>query len=423
MSKQPIIAIGKTARLISRLRGGGSALPGLVVEKLDPQFLGHTLAQLPLGVVVISGTNGKTTTTRMVVQLLESQGLRVFTNPTGSNFKRGIISAIIEKSRRGRLNYDIAVLELDEAHGALFVYDVQPRFCLLLNVTRDQLDRFGEIDTTRTMLQAIAQRTTTGVVLNAEDARIRAIAGLLEHQTIRFFGLSEKTRASFPGDDELYIPASTPATQALPVSDVVLKDFDGQSATFLLGHKAVSTKLKLSGAYNLFNAAAALALVRLICDNTLDEAKLITALAAVTPAFGRGEQLVVGGVPLELVLVKNPSGFRLGLSSFSPANSDTMIAVNDHYADGRDMSWLWDVDFSSLKQTGVAMVSGIRSYDMALRLQYDDVSINAVEPRLNTALAQFLASGQRPKRIFCTYTAMLHLRKTLAHYTTVERAL
>lgn len=422
MSKQ-IIAIGKMIRLVSRVRGGGSALPGLVIEKLDPQFLSHMLAQLPLGVVVISGTNGKTTTTRMVVQLLQSQGLRVFTNPTGSNFKRGIISAIIEKSRRGRLDYDIAVLELDEAHGALFVHDVQPRFCLLLNVTRDQLDRFGEIDTTRTMLETIASHTTGGVVLNAEDPRISSIAKVLEQQTVRFFGLSQKTRAAFPSDDELYTPASPPASQISPASDVVLKDFKDQSATFLLGQKTITTNLKLSGAYNLFNAAAALALVRLICNGNLDEPKLIAALSAVTPAFGRGEKVIVNGAPLELVLVKNPSGFRLGLSSFSPDGSDTMIAINDHYADGRDMSWLWDVDFSSLQQAGVAMVSGIRAYDMALRLQYDDVNSVAVEPRLNRALAQFLASSQQPKRIFCTYTAMLHLRKALTIYASMERAL
>ena len=151
MSKTSLF-IGKTIRRISRLRGGGSALPGLVVEKIDKNFLQRTLSHLPHGIVVVSGTNGKTTTTKMVVELLESQNLRVFTNSTGSNFKRGIISSVIEESSlSSKLSYDIAVLELDEAHAVHFIKDVAPNYCLLLNVMRDQLDRFGEIDTTANM--------------------------------------------------------------------------------------------------------------------------------------------------------------------------------------------------------------------------------------------------------------------------------
>ncbi len=423
MRKQSIIAIGKSTRVLSRLRGGGSALPGLVIEKLDPRFLEQSLHQLPYGVVVVSGTNGKTTTTKMVVSLLESQGLKVFTNPTGSNFKRGIVSAVIEKSDfKGRLDADIAVLELDEAHGALFVKDIKPRFVLLLNVMRDQLDRFGEIDTTKKMLEKIAHATTNGVVLNAEDKRVSSIAASLGNKA-HFFGLSPKTRSHFPNDDELHGSSNKTGTETRFASDVVLEDFKGQSATFLVDKKSITIPLKLRGAYNLFNAAAALTLVRLICGDKLDEKKLFETLSSVTPAFGRGEQLLVDGVKLELVLVKNPSGFRLGLSSFSPEAFDTMIAINDNYADGRDMSWLWDVDFASLKAGGVKMVSGIRAYDMALRLQYDEVAINTVEPKLDIALKQFLKNNPQPKRIFCTYTAMLAIRKDLKKYAHVERAL
>ena len=139
------------------------------------------------------------------------------------------------------------------------------------------------------------------------------------------------------------------------------------------------------------------------------------------PAFGRGESLVVDGQALELVLVKNPSGFRLGLKSFDPAGCSTMIAINDNYADGRDMSWMWDVDFDSLGLGGVDVVSGVRAYDMALRLKYDDVRVGAVEPDTTEALRQFIAaSAGRPKRIFCTYTAMLAVRRELSKITKVE---
>lgn len=173
MPKSFTVLAGKAVRYVARLRGGGSALPGLFVERISPRFVPDTLAQLPHGVVVISGTNGKTTTTKMVVALLESQGLRVFTNRTGSNFVRGVAAALLgEIDVKGRLQADIAVLELDEAHAVKFVEIVPPRYSLLLNVMRDQLDRFGEIDATARMLERVALATTDTVVANREDNRI-----------------------------------------------------------------------------------------------------------------------------------------------------------------------------------------------------------------------------------------------------------
>ena len=149
------VAAGRFVRFASRVtKHGGSALPGKVVEQIDPGFLTRTLGQLPLGVVLVSGTNGKTTTTRMVASMLSDSGLKVFTNPTGSNFVRGVVSALLtEVTLGGKLDADIAVLELDEAYAVHFVKQVKPRYALLLNVMRDQLDRFGEIDTTAKLLQ------------------------------------------------------------------------------------------------------------------------------------------------------------------------------------------------------------------------------------------------------------------------------
>ncbi|MEP6710709.1 MAG: MurT ligase domain-containing protein [Candidatus Saccharibacteria bacterium] len=420
MPKPFVTILGKSVRQIARLRGGGSALPGLFVERIDPNFISTTLAQLPQGVVVVSGTNGKTTTTKMVVELLESQGLKVFTNRTGSNFTRGVAAALLgEVDMKGALDADIAVLELDEAHAVHFVTKIAPRYSLLLNVMRDQLDRFGEIDTTAKMLETIAGHTTDGVVLNREDPRVARVAAATNKKEVRFFGLDSSLQSLFPSDDELR--GSQIKAGSKPAADVILKTLSGQSATFTIDGQNITTKLKLQGVYNIYNAAAALALVRLIVGERLDPSALISSLANVTPAFGRGESLTVGGQPLELVLVKNPSGFRLGLSSFSPADYATMIAINDNYADGRDMSWLWDVDFDSLKEHGVAQISGIRAFDMALRLQYDEVEISHVETNLKKALRNFISlAPDKPKRIYCTYTAMLALRRELAKITDVE---
>jgi UDP-N-acetylmuramyl tripeptide synthase len=420
MSKPYVTLLGKAIRYASRLRGGsGSALPGLFVEKIDPDFIRRTLAQLPRGVVVVSGTNGKTTTTKMVVELLEGQGLRVFTNRTGSNFTRGVAAALLgEVDNHGNLSADIAVLELDEAHAVHFVKDVQPRFSLLLNVMRDQLDRFGEIDVTAKLLQKIATHTTDTVVLNREDPRVARIANTLKGQTVQYFGLSPQLLKHFPTDDTLH-GGATKASEAQ--ADVILQAIKGDQAQFLFDDAPHTVSLQLQGIYNIYNAAAALTLVRSVMGDEVNTEKLIGSLAHVTPAFGRGETVTIGGQPLELVLVKNPSGFRLGLSSFSPAGYQTMIAINDNYADGRDMSWLWDVAFDSLRETGVLQVSGIRANDMALRLQYDEVPVSDVDTNLSAALQRFITSaGDQPKRIYCTYTAMLALRRELAKMTTVE---
>lgn len=408
--------IGKAVRAGMRLRGGGSALPGLVVEKIDRGFIARTLRDLPHGVVVISGTNGKTTTTKIVVELLEAAGLKVFTNRTGSNFSRGVAAALLgEVDGRGRLNADIAVLELDEAWAVKFVQMVRPRYSLLLNVMRDQLDRFGEIDTAAGFLGKIAEETTDTVVLNRDDPRVYRLHEQTQAKA-RYFGLTTELLQLMPTDDALKAGGAS-ANDAVP-AEVLLTQVGHQRASFVLDGQAHEVSVDLRGVYNLLNAAAALSLVRVIMPDTPVQT-LSTALSQVQPAFGRGETIYYRGAPIDLLLVKNPSGFRLSLLSFAGRERHTMIAINDNYADGRDMSWLWDVDFTALQQ--VALVSGSRAHDMALRLGYDEVSVGAVEEALAAALDQFLANQpEAPKQIFCSYTAMTTLRKLLAAKTEVE---
>jgi UDP-N-acetylmuramyl tripeptide synthase len=417
--------IGKTVKKALKFRGGGSALPGLIVEKLDPEFLKRTLSGLPHGVVVISGTNGKTTTTKMVVQLLRAEGLKVFTNPTGSNFTRGIAASLLDAvSEEGVLEADIAVIELDEAHAVPFVRQIPPRHSLILNVLRDQLDRFGEIDHTAKLLSKVVDATSDGVVLNREDPLVRALGKDLPlNKKVQYFGLSDSLKKLFPSDQGLHGEDAATSPPHPHRGDVILRTLKGNTAKFEFGEKLQpAVTLKLDGAYNVLNAAAALALVRIILGDAADTKRLLKELEAVRPAFGRGEAIDIDGQPLEIVLVKNPSGFRLALKSYAQRPAATMIAINDNYADGRDMSWLWDVDFSSLRsnESGVSMVSGVRAYDMALRLQYDDVTIGHVETGLPSATDLFLTTTTGPRRIYCTYTAMLALRRHLAKTNQLE---
>ena len=173
--------------------------------------------------------------------------------------------------------------------------------------------------------------------------------------------------------------------------------------------------LKQRGLAAMINATAATSTAKVLLANEFRDVDAVAALERVTPPFGRGEVIDADGQPLELVLVKNPAGFTVALGTYGSAPVTTMIAINDNYADGRDVSWLYDVSFASLRDKGVALTSGVRAYDMALRLKYDDVAVAEVEPDLEVALERFLtAYKNEPKRIFCTYTAMMTLRRDLA---------
>ncbi|MBL8158883.1 DUF1727 domain-containing protein [Candidatus Saccharibacteria bacterium] len=434
MPRKHTIAAGKLFRRIARLRGGGSALPGLLIEKLEPAFLSEALGQLPEGVILVSGTNGKTTTTKMITELLEASGLRVFTNRTGSNFTRGVVSALIEAvNKDGTLPYDIAVLELDEAHAVKFAAQAKPRISVFLNVLRDQLDRFGEIDYTARLLGDVAAETTEMVILNYDDPLIKRLAKNVQPgvKTV-FFGAHDNLHHLFLSDEMLgAVNAGKPkaaakkSTTANQDTDVELCAFKDQLVGFRVGSKVYKSELKVSGFYNYLNAAAAISTVRQVKPRVGVETWL-KALTKVEPAFGRGERVMHHGKPLEFVLVKNPAGFRLALASAGTAASTeaTMIAINDNFADGRDMSWLWDVDFSSLKDHGVAMISGVRAYDMALRLQYDAVTVGDIEPDTAKAFKAMLSKhGGKPMRIYCTYTAMLKLRRQAEKELRMEKAL
>jgi UDP-N-acetylmuramyl tripeptide synthase len=173
--------------------------------------------------------------------------------------------------------------------------------------------------------------------------------------------------------------------------------------------------LKQRGLAAMINATAATSTARILLGDEFRDDAAVVALERVEPPFGRGEVIDADGQPLELVLVKNPAGFTVALSTYGSTPVTTMVAINDNYADGRDVSWLYDVSFESLRGKGAALTSGVRAYDMALRLQYDDVAVTRVEPNLEVALESFLSEYRdEPKRIFCTYTAMMSLRRNLA---------
>ncbi|MBK7271769.1 MAG: DUF1727 domain-containing protein [Actinomycetales bacterium] len=413
------IIAGKTLRYAARLRGGGSALPGLVAERVDPQILARTLASVPGGIVVVTGTNGKTTTTKMLAAIIAAHGKHVFTNPTGSNFTRGVLSAMLgEIGLGGRLQADVAVLELDEWHALQFAKLVTPTHALLLNVARDQLDRFAEIDTTAKLLATLAGQTSQVVVLNRDDSFVFRIAEGLSGKEIRYFGVDPEIADQVPALNEADVRFEDAATPPPPTTDDgLLHPVDTRDFAIRFGpaEQVGPLALRQRGLAAMVNATAATTMARAVLGADFRTDLTEAALRTVTAPFGRGEVIDVDGHPLELVLVKNPAGFTVALSTYGAEPVATMIAINDDYADGQDVSWLYDVSFASLREHGVAMTSGVRAYDMALRLDYDEVLVEQIEPDLAGALDGFLAAYRgQPTRIFCTYTAMMALRKLLA---------
>jgi lipid II isoglutaminyl synthase (glutamine-hydrolysing) len=413
--------LGKLTLLGLRLIGRrGNALPGLVVEKVFPGYLARAMAGLPDGVVVVSGTNGKTTTTKMVATLLGQQR-RVLTNDTGSNFVRGTITATVEHARwTGRLPYDVAVFELDEAWAVRFVEQVAPRRALLLNVMRDQLDRFGEIDTTAGLLGRVAAATTDHVILNRDDERIAALAGSTKAD-VTYYGVAPALRELFPNDEELY--GGPVRVSDLPAA-VELRALPGPAhpaMTLRIDNTEHDVVLRAEGPHNAQNACGAAAVATTF---GFDADTIVSGLAAVSPAFGRGQTFAVDGRAVTLQLVKNPAGFRQSLHTLDTTPpAAIVVAINDDYADGRDVSWLWDVDFAALdRPTARRSTAGTRAADMAVRLRYDDVAVDEIEPDLEKAVRSAVAAVEPGQRVtvFSTYTAMWALHGVLQRIGTAD---
>ena len=412
--------IGKIVVIVGRMLGKrGSSFPGLVVEKISPNFLPNALRSLPGGVIVVTGTNGKTTTVKMIAEVLGTRE-QVLTNKTGANFTRGIASTILmSMSLTGKLAQRIAVFEIDEAWAVRFVDAVQTRGVVITNVMRDQMDRFGEIDHTARLLRHVVGKAQEFVVLNADDPRVAAMADAAQCP-VTYFGVGPQLRRVFITDDELYAAdidvAAVHASRPRP--DYVLEHIEPNAITITTEAGPTDVALHVFGSHNAQNATAALAAGRL-AGVPLEDA--VGALERMEAAFGRGEFIDINGQRLLLQLVKNPGGFRYSLmdvASVTPA--EVLIAINDEYADGRDVSWLWDVDFTSLSAWPVS-TTGTRAEDMALRLEYDSVPVATVVPDMRQALIGL--SGRHPAGatlvVCATYTAMFEMRDVLATMTEV----
>ncbi|PPF24814.1 Mur ligase family protein [Rathayibacter rathayi] len=381
----PAVLLGRAARFAARVRkpGGGSAVPGLVVNRIAPGFLPAVLDGFPDGLVVVTGSAGKSTTTKMLVAVLRAHGLRVFTNPSTANIAQGLTSALLERADlRGRIDADIAVLEMDEGHGARLAPRMHPRVVLLTNVVVDQIDRFFDPAMVARMLGTIASRATGSVVLNADDRHVADVATSLASDRIRWYGVSDAVREAAAGGLG-YASESEGGTDR---ATTVVESTRGAMARIVSDGDPLEVRLPARGVHYAVDAAAAVSTARAVLAERFDATITASALSAIDPVFGRGEVVTVRGQEVEFVLVQNPASYRLNITEIPEGTEQIMLAIG---SDVRDPSYFWPVDTSALGR--VRIVSGSKAQEAALHLRYDGVVIDQVDDDLGRALDWFLA--------------------------------
>jgi len=414
--------------LVRSLRlGAASVLPGEIAHRIQPQLLQLLSCQVKRGVILIAGTNGKTTTSLLLRTTLERQGWRVAHNATGANLENGLITALLGNTNPiGQLNADYAILEVDENVVPKVLAPIQPRIVLCLNLFRDQLDRYGEVDTiSRRWGQAIASLPPeTIIVANADDPTLSYMGQQLT-QKVLFFGLREPEQYldEIPhAADSIYCPSCgyPLAYQGVYLSH--LGDYDCPSCGFHKGQLAINSEEYpqiLIGLYNKYNTLAAVLAAQQL---GVDETTIRDTISNFQAAFGRAEELEVNGKRVRILLSKNPVGMNETIRAVNQAGGQTnLLVLNDRIPDGTDVSWIWDVDTEKLvERGGTLVVSGDRVYDMALRLRYSQPDYNQglqliVKEDLREAIATALehTPAHETLHIVPTYSAMLEVREVL----------
>ncbi len=434
---------GATARRSGR--GGGTSLPGKLLIRLEPHAIGELAAGLTQGSAVISATNGKTTTAAMVASIMTGAGTRLVHNASGANMAGGIASTLIDARRRGQMNGELGLFEVDEFWLGQVVGELAPRALLLANLFRDQLDRYGELDTIADRWAQVTAHSApdTRLVLNADDPLIADLGRGLE--SVTYFGVedalarvdfdhaSDSTHCRNCGTPYAYsvvflahfgnyrCPGCGNARPSPTVTATEIELRGTQGARFRLSTPAGATEItiELPGLYNVYNALGAAALC-LELGASLEEIR--AGLAATAAAFGRAERVHIAGVDLQMLLIKNPAGANEVLRTIALESGplDLLGILNDQIADGRDVSWIWDADWELLApRIRTVTCTGSRAAELALRLKYAGVPpgrltvISGLVPALDHAVAAVPDAGARRLYAVPTYTAMLALRAEL----------
>jgi UDP-N-acetylmuramyl tripeptide synthase len=423
-------------------RGGGTTLPGRVLVRMAPDAIGRLASKLDRGSIVVSSTNGKTTTAGMIAAVLRADGRSPVHNRAGSNMHWGVATALLEQSG------DEGLFELDEAWLPRVAPQVRPRLLVLGNLFRDQLDRYGELERLADEWAELVDQLDCDLALNADDPLIADLGRdreLNRRPGITYFGIEDTSQAlpelqhahdakhcrrcgapyaydrAFVGHLGHYTCPNCGADRPSPdvaATEIRLHGISGSTVKVRTPAGDLDVDLPLPGLYNVYNALAA---VTAGLSSGVSLERIREGLESMTAVFGRVETIEVSGKPVSILLIKNPAGANEVLRTLSLEAEDEpvdlWIALNDRIADGRDVSWIWDADFELLTQ-GVRRVicAGTRAPEMALRLKYAGwpaEAIDVVDP-IRESLDDAVSAA--PSRLFAlpTYTALLELRTLLA---------
>jgi len=427
--------VARAAAGVLRIAGsGGTSAPGKILLALAPNAIAQRSAELRRGCAVISATNGKTTTSAIVAEIMQRDGAKLVHNRAGANMAGGIAATL--NDQRG----DFGLFEVDEFWLASLSPQLRPRAILLANLFRDQLDRYGELDQIVDRWRQVASSASGRIVLNADDPLIAGLGALAADPL--YFGIEDQNVGS-DGPQHATEQACCPVCGEqfsysryfvghlghyycrhghferpgphVSASNISLTGLAGSSFTISFGDRSYRAQLEMPGLYNVYNAVAAAALANSL--GVSDEI-IVAGIAAAKPAFGRAESLQLDGRECSIMLIKNPAGANEVLRTLAsdPSTHDLLIVLNDQIADGRDISWIWDADFDQLAAAQRPIIcSGNRAVELALRLKYGgiDTGLITVKDDLGEAFAIAAASDGDRLVILPTYTAMLEVRELL----------
>lgn len=427
MRKLLAIWAGKALSIAGRMIGKkSSSSPGAFALKICPTLVSDLNKCISKKIIVTCGTNGKTTTNNLMASALEAKGYRVLCNKLGANMLSGVATTYIQAANIfGRVRADYACLEIDEAYTPIVFKQVKPDIMVITNLFRDQLDRYGEIDITVDIIKrAIAQTKGVKLVLNADDP-LCVQFGREQNVSAVYYGISEKV---LPQVDD------TKEGRFCPICGEEL-EFEfyhySQLGKFRCPHcgysrpkpdyditdVSVKTPIKFSingepmavnykGFYNIYNLAAVYAAMDTAGESTDDFGKL---LEAYKPQIGRMQEFTFNK-PVILSLSKNPAGFNQAISTVNTDDrkKDVIIAINDLANDGRDVSWLWDVDFHKVKDENLnqLITTGIRVYDISLRFKYAGIEVSMMTDSMREAVIKALESDSEVVYVMVNYTAL-----------------
>jgi UDP-N-acetylmuramyl tripeptide synthase len=437
-------AVGQLARRAGR--GGGTSLPGKVLTRLDPRAIERLAVRLPQGCAIISATNGKTTTAAMAASVLQRAGIGLVHNRAGANMAGGVASTLAAAAgRNGSIAGELGLFELDEFWLDRVAPQLRPRAVLLANLFRDQLDRYGELDTIadRWAAMVAALPADALLALNADDPLIADLGR--ERGSVTYFGVEDRSMATAEMQhaadskhcrrcgtayvyDAVYLghlgiyrcPGCGQQRPTPTVAAEHVRLHGTRSAGFALVTPAgtVDVALPLPGLYNVYNALGAAALCLRL---GISLAQVADGLEHVSAAFGRAERIAIGDHELSVLLVKNPAGANeiLRTLTLEPSELNLLGVLNDRTADGRDVSWIWDADFELLAgRVRHTTCAGTRAAELALRLKYAGIPSERLDvvAHLPTALDQALLQAPPGAGVYAlpTYTALLELRAELA---------